>query len=163
MIIVIVINKMTNVYKRFGSEVADLLLICDSIKTIKENNGLLIELNIKNNYYKLCLTTDYPFRIPIHIQYNGIGWKYYLYQDHNPLVYIYLQLYYNRTCHQIIEHDDWVPAIKISRIIMYMDESIRIKREIVYRILCLKIKNKYRCYFVNFEKYLFVYSKSMYF
>ena len=154
---------MISIYKRYGSEVADLLLMCDSLKSIKENNGLLIGLIINNNIYTLFLTKDYPFRIPEYIQYNGIGWKYYLYQDNTPLVYLYLNLYYNRKNHQLIEHDNWTPAIKISTIITCMDESIRIKREIAYRILCLKIKNKYKCEFVNFEKYLFLYSKSMYF
>ena len=154
---------MTTLYKRFANENVDLLCIFDSITTIRENNGIKLILINGKNTYTLFLTKEYPFKMPLRIQYNGIGWKYYLYQDNTVMSRFFLNSYYNLKEYNIIDHDIWVPGIKIFKIIEAIDESIKIKTEIMYRLLCFKIKYKYECFDAYFESYLFYYDRSIYF
>jgi hypothetical protein len=154
---------MTAVYKRFSAEITELIFLFDSVLSNKKNDGINITLTIENNNYTLFLTKGYPFRIPEHIQYNGVCLKRYLYLNNTPLIYFYLKRYYNMDYYNIIEHDNWTPAIKISKLISIFEENVKIKNEIMYRFLCFKIKNKYNCSDADFESYLFYYDRKMYF
>ena len=111
----------------------------------------------------LFFNKEYPFKIPSRINYNGINWKYYLYLDNKPLTHFYLKFYYNCTDYKIIDNDNWSPGIKILNIIDCINDTVKIKNEIMYRMLCLKIKYKYGCLDANIESYLFHYKRSMYF
>jgi len=154
---------MTTVYKRFSSEITELIDSFQTVTSIKENNGIKLILTTENNVYSLFLSKEYPFRIPMYIEYNGINWKYYLYKDNTTLMHFYLKKYYNLEYYNILDHDNWTPSIKISKIISILNNSIKIKNEIIYRLLCFKIKYKYKCYDAYIESYLFYYDKLMYF
>ena len=154
---------MTTVNKRIVAEIGELFTRFDSVCHIKENNGIKLILSTTNNEYILFFNKEYPFRIPRQINYNGINWKYYLYQDMIPLTHFYLKCYYNCTYYNIIDNDNWSPGIKILNIIDCINDTVKIKNEILYRMLCFKIKYKYGCYHANIESYLFDYKRSMYF
>ena len=152
-------NNMTALYKRFSSEMGELIVVFDSIVSINENNGIKIIITSGDNEYSLFLNKCYPFSIPMYIKYNGNNWKYYLYEDKIPLMHFYLKKYYNLEYYNILEHDNWSPTIKIPMIINIINETVKIKNEIMYRFFCLKIKYKYGCIHANFESYLFYYNK----
>jgi len=149
-----IICEKRKLYIRLLNETEDFLNVFDSIEMIKKNNGVIITATNDKKIYELFLTSNYPFKIPSCIQYNGFGWKNYLDQDNTIFSRLYLNSYYNLKEYNIIDHNNWSPAIKILKIIETMGESIRIKTEIMYRLLCFKIRYKYKCLYAYFEKYL---------
>ena len=154
MIFIMIYNKMTTLYTRIANEIFESLCVFDSIRIIKQNNGFIFVIVDGINTYTLFLTMDYPSKIPLLINYSGIEFDYYLNQDNTIFTHFYLNTYYNIKDYNIMGSKIWSPDIKIVQIIDNTKELIRIKTEIMYRLLCFKIRYKYECLYAYFEKYL---------
>ena len=143
---------------RLTSEFTNLIGQCDSLTYVHNNNGFDITIIIKNNVYKLFVSQDYPFKMPINVYYNGVEFNKYIYGDYLEIKK-YLKKYYHidcLCCRSLLCGSNWTPMINIAKIINEINDVVRIRKEITYRILCDQIRDKYRCYFVELEKYLFI-------
>ena len=150
--------KHNNRRMRLTSEFTNLIGQCDSLIYEHDNNGINITIIIKNNIYKLFVSEDYPFKMPTNVYYNGIEFNKYIY-DNLLEIKKYLIKYYHiecLCCRSLLCGVNWTPMVNIAKIINEINDVVRIRKEITYRILCDKIRDKYRCYFAELEKYLFI-------
>ena len=116
-----------------------------TIKVVKEKNT-----------YELDLQSDYPFKPPINIRYNGIDYKKGLFNYSEKVQKILKKKYCMEClcCNTVLCGSNWTPATNISHLINEMDKITKIQKEIIIIILCDEIRGKFNCYFADFEKYL---------
>jgi hypothetical protein len=124
----------------------------------KRNTTSITIIFIKDeNNYEIDLSYDYPFKPPKNILYNGIHFKESL--SRWPLkAQQILKNKYNigcLCCDTIISGTKWTPAINTCHIINEIDKLTKIKKIIKIILTCDRVRNKGKCYFAEFEKYLF--------
>jgi hypothetical protein len=160
------INKMLNsdlsvkpkgIPNRINSEIIN-LFNQGIFVSAKRNKSFITIMFIKDeNKYEIDLSHDYPFKPPKNIIYNGLHFKQSL--SHWPhKAQSILKNKYNidcLCCDTIISGSKWTPAINTSHIINEIDKLTKIKKEIKIILMCDTIRNKGKCYFAEFEKYLF--------
>ena len=142
---------------RLMNELSLIIMQSHSVTCTNINNGHNIEIQIDNNKYSLFLCADYPFKIPQNVCYNNIEYKTLLY-DNRPEINKYLLKYYNKECFccsSLLCGVNWSPCTNILKIINEINQNIKIKQEINYRLISDELRKKYKCYFVDFESYLF--------
>jgi len=149
--------KPKGINARIVNEFGNLLHQCDSINYKHQNNGLYVTVKINQNSYCLNLSRDYPFKMPTNISYNGLDY-YKLLITHSDEAKDCLKRFYYRDClccSSMICNSNWMPTINICHIINEINNVVKIKKEIMIRMLCNRIRIKYTCYFAELEKYLF--------
>ena len=149
--------KKNSIRTRIMNEIGNLIFQCKSVKTEFNNENIKLFIESNNNFYKIILSNDYPFKMPIKLYINDISYKKYLYTN-DIKIKEYLKKYYGLECFccsSLMCANNWTPIHNISKIINDIDNTIRINNEIILYILCDEIKDKYRCYFLNIVEYLF--------
>jgi hypothetical protein len=149
--------KKNTIRMRVVNEIGNLIFQCKSVKVETNSDEYTLFIENNNNFYKITLSENYPFKIPIDLYINDIPYKKYLYIT-DIKIKEYLKLYYGLEClccSSIMCANNWTPVHNISKILNDIDNTIRIYNEIILRIVCDEIKNKYKCYFLNIVEYLF--------
>jgi len=160
------INKMLNtdlsvkpkgIPNRINNEIINLFNQGIFISSKRNKSSITITFIKDENKYELDLSHDYPFKPPKNILYNGVSFKQSL--SHWPLKaqQILKNKYdiYCLCCDTIISGTKWTPGVNISHIINEIDMLLKIKKEIKIILICDRIRDKGKCYFAEFEKYLF--------
>ena len=148
--------KARGIPNRINSEIANLYNQSDFVSSERKENSILITVIKEKNKYEFELSNDYPFKPPKNIIYNGINYKQFLSNCPKKIQKILKTKYFiNCLCCETITCSKWVPAINTSHIINEIDKFSKIKKEIRIILQCDEIRNKYNCYFAEFEKYLF--------
>ena len=148
-------NNGTN--SRIVSEIGNLIFQCESVKIEIINDKYNIFIKHNNNNYHMILLKSYPFEIPQFVFFNNINYKKILLMN-EPRINNYFKKYYGRDCFccfSIFCKYNWKPTNNISDIINEINNTIKIKKEILLYILCDTIKNKYNCEFLYIIEYLF--------
>lgn len=142
---------------RIVNEMGNLMFQCNSVKFKIIDNEYIFNIEYNNNNYNILLHKDYPFKSPNRIFFNGIDYKQIL-SIRELRISNYLKKYYGLDClccSSIICINNWIPTSNISHIINDINNTRRIKKEILLRMLCDTIKIKYNCEFLNIVEYLF--------
>jgi ubiquitin-protein ligase len=148
--------KVKGIPNRINSEIANLYNQSDFVSSERKENSILITVIKSKNKYQLELPNDYPFKPPKNIIYNGVNYKQILSNCPKKIQKILQTKYFiNCLCCETITCSKWVPAINTSHIINEIDKFLKIKKEIRIILQCDEIREKGKCYFAEFEKYLF--------
>lgn len=150
--------KAKGISNRINNEIANIFNQSSFVSTERKENSLISVKVVKGkNIYDFDLTHDYPFHPPKNIMINGNNYKQSL-NNYSDTFKIVLKKNYGMEClccNTILCGANWTPACNICHVINEIDTITKIKKEVVIRILCDKIRHKYHCYFAEFEKYLF--------
>jgi hypothetical protein len=141
---------------RIVNEIGNLMFQCDSVKFEIINDEYCINIINNNNKYRVILSKDYPFRIPISVEINNKNYKSILCMN-EPKINNYLIKLYGKQClccSSLMCADNWIPTFNISYIINEINNTLKIKKEIFLNILCDTIKVKYNLEFLNIIDYL---------
>ena len=147
--------KSTGIKARVNNEINNLFNQCEFISIERLQTGIAIKIIKNENIYEMVLLTDYPFTVPINVKVNGFDYKKSLFTSSNKILN-YLKTIYNikcLCCHTII-CSEWTPCKNIGSIINEIIGFSKIKKEIKLRLICDMVRNKGKCYFAEFEKYL---------
>lgn len=146
---------------RINNEITHLFNQCQKVTVENDNNTILLKIKNNNKVYQMRLPSDYPFKLPTDILYNGINFKETL-SNYPERIKNILKHYYNINClccDTIFFGKNWSPTINICYIINEIDKIIQIKKEIKIILSCEMIRDKFNCCFAEFEKYLFTFYK----
>jgi len=149
--------KARGIANRINSEIANLFNQSDFVSSERKGTSILITVINKKKKYEMELPSDYPFKPPKNIRYNGNNYKKSLFNYSEKFRKILKRNYFIEClcCNTILCGTNWTPACNICHIINEMDKIIKIQKEVVIRLLCDEIRDKYLCTFAEFEKYLF--------
>ena len=148
--------KVRGIPNRINSEIANLYNQSDFVSSERKENSILITVIKGKNKYEFELSNDYPFKPPKNIIYNGINYKQTLSQCPKKIQKILKTKYFIKClCCETITSSIWTPAMNTSHVINEINKFSKIKKEIRIILQCDEIRNKYNCYFAEFEKYLF--------
>lgn len=149
--------KAKGIANRINSEISNLFNQVSFVSTErKENSVISIKVIKEKNIYNFDLTKDYPFHPPKNIMINGNNYK----QSLTNYCYNFRTVLKKNygieclCCNTILCGDKWSPACNICHIINELDKITQIQKEVIIRILCNEIREKYHCYFAEFERYL---------
>ena len=117
--------------------------------------GIVIQIIKGEKTYEMDLPKDYPFTIPTNVKVNGYDYKKSLVTS-SPTILNYLKTKHNIECLccSTILCSAWGPCKNISNIINEINNVSIIKKDIQLRLICDIVRNKGKCYFAEFEKYL---------
>lgn len=148
--------KAKGISNRINNEIANLFNQSEFVSSKRNKNLITIRFIKQENNYQLDLPSDYPFKIPINIKYNGIDYKKSLFTYSDKIKQILKNKYYMDClcCNTLLCAANWMPSMNLCHIINEMDNMSKIKKEIKIIIICDEIRKKYLCYFAEFEKYL---------
>jgi ubiquitin-protein ligase len=149
--------KAKGISNRINSELNNLFNQGIFISSKRNKSSIIITFIKDENKYEIDLSHDYPFKPPKNILYNGTHFKESLSNWPFKAQHI-LKNKYNigcLCCDTIISGTKWTPAINTSHIINEIDKLTKIKKEIKIILMCDRMRNKGKCYFAEFEKYLF--------
>ena len=149
--------KVKGIPNRINSEIANLFNQSDFVSSERKKNSILITVIKYKNKYEMELPNDYPFKPPKNIIYNGFHYKQSISNYPERIRNILKNKYHINClcCDTIICGSNWMPSMNTSYIINEIDKFSKIKKEIRIILQCDEIRNKYNCYFAEFEKYLF--------
>jgi hypothetical protein len=151
--------KVKGMSNRINSEINNLFNRSDYVSSERKGSSISLKIKKGKNTYDLDLPSDYPFKSPINIFYNGINYKKNLSDCPKRIQKILKTKYYINCfcCDTIIYGSIWTPSMNTSHIINEIDKIQKIKKEVIIILLCDEIRKKYMCLyeFANFEKYLF--------
>jgi ubiquitin-protein ligase len=117
---------------------------------------MIIDEKFKNdNIYSIIFNNNYPFVAPI----VKINFKsYYHFLKLNKLsLQILKKIHYKDClcCDSILCSNNWGPTYTINNVIKEIRKNKSYKRDIIYKILINKVKNKYLIEDINLESWLF--------
>ena len=141
---------------RISHEFNNLMLQCNNVYFEYLNNEFIFSVTINNHKYKFILSSDYPFKPPSQIYYNNITYKK-LVSTNTPKIQHYLSKMYGLTClccSSFLCGANWTPAITIATMINEINNTLKMKRDLLLYILCDTIKLKHKCEFAYIESYL---------
>lgn len=150
----------TTLKRRLLNEIGTLYTQCSQIQVFKQNDKDVICVTHNNHYYVFKIGSAYPFHPPKGTTINGVDMKTVINISENRFV-PYLNKFYTGfcvCCMSILGNGGlWGPAIRITHLINEIEMVIRMKKEILLRVLCDAIRDKYGCImeFAAFESYLF--------
>lgn len=150
----------TSLKRRLLNEIGTLYTQCSEIHVVKKDGGDIIHLTHNNHRYVFKITETYPFHPPKRITINGVPMKVAVSISENRFT-PYLNKFYGGfcvCCMSVLGNGGlWGPAIRITHLINEIEMVIRMKKEILLRVLCDTIRDKYGCLadFADFESYLF--------
>ena len=149
--------KSKGISARINNEINNLFNQSELVSSERKENTILLKIVKDKNTYEMCLPKDYPFKMPINITYNGIEYKKSLFTYSEKIKNV-LKTNYNTTCLccSSILCSEWGPINNVSNIINEMMRMSQIKKEIKIRLLCDMVREKFKCYFAEFEKYLLI-------
>jgi hypothetical protein len=150
--------KATGIPNRINNEIANLFNQSDFVSSERKGTSISLKIKQGKNTYELDLPSDYPFKTPVNIKYNGNCYKKSLF-NHSEKVQKILKTQYHMEClccNTLLCGSNWMPTMNICHLINEIDKIIKIQKEIIIRLLCDEIRVKYLlCTFAEFEKYLF--------
>ncbi len=148
--------KVSGIPNRINSEIINLFNQTEFVSTERKGTSILIKVIKKKNKYEMELPSDYPFKPPKNIKFNGDIYKKSLFNYSEKFRKILKRNYFIEClcCNTILCGTNWTPACNISHIINEIDKIIKIQKEVLIRLLCDEIREKYLCTFAEFEKYL---------
>ena len=150
-------NKVKGPKARVNNEIIHLFNQCDYVSSNRNsNNTISLTVRRGKKKYELDFPKDYPFKIPTNVCYNGHDYKKSLFTSSEKIKNILKNIYHIDClcCHTIL-CSEWGPMNNVSQIINEMDKMTQFKKEIRIRLNCDMVRDKFRCYFAEFEKYLF--------
>lgn len=150
--------KPHGIPNRINSEINNLFNQCDYVSAERNKDKTIKIIVIKDkNKFEILLSDDYPFRPPKNILYNDINYKHSLSNAPKTIQDILKNKYHINClcCDTIICGNNWMPAMNTSHVINEIIKLSNIKKEIKIILLCDIVRNKGKCYFAEFEKYLF--------
>jgi len=108
-----------------------------------------------NNIYTIIYSKNYPFSAPT-VKINSKSYYSFL-KLNNKSLHILKSIYYINClcCSSIICSNKWVPSYTINNIIQEIRKNKSFKRDIIYKIMINKIKNKYLIEDINLDAWLF--------
>lgn len=148
------------VLKRLKRESKDFLEKFESL-SVKNNNGkyeiyLTDKSNYKYNNYCFILDNNYPFREP-KLLINNIEYKKFLMNGTIKYRDIFTKMSGRKClcCDNILSNERWSPAITLVKIVDEINIFRGYKKNILYKIMIDKIKNKYLLDDIDVESWLF--------
>jgi hypothetical protein len=150
----------THLKRRLMNEIMSLYMQCNKVTIVKEGDCDMIHVTHNNHKYVFKITSLYPFHPPIEITIDGMRLKIAVNITENRFV-PYLNKFYKgfcACCMSVLGNSSlWGPAMRITHLINETEMIIRMKKEILLRVLCDAIRDKYSCLtdFAPFESYLF--------
>jgi hypothetical protein len=147
---------------RINSEINNLFNQSNFVSSERKKDSISIRIVRDGNKYDMDLPVDYPFKIPTNILVNGVDYKKSLLTS-SVNIKAHLKKNYNidcLCCNNIL-CSEWVPSNNISRIINEIISMAKIKKDMKLRLLCDEVRHKGKCYFAEFEKYLFISSSKL--
>lgn len=149
--------KVRGIANRINSEIANLFNQTDFVSSERKGTTIRIKVIKGENIYEFDLHKDYPFKPPNNIRYNGDNYKKSLFNYSEKFRKILKNKYHIEClcCNTLLCGSIWTPACNSSHIINEIDNIIQIQKEIIIILSCDEIREKYSCYFAEFEKYLF--------
>ena len=149
-------KKVRGVEMRIHNEIANIFNQCQSVSyEWMTDKSIALTVRRNSNIYEIRLK-DYPFKIPTNVRYNGIDYKQSLMTSSDKIKNIMKTMYrVDCLCCSTILCAEWTPVNNIAQILNEMDKMSRIKKEIRIRLNCDYVRDRYKCYFAEFEKYLF--------
>ena len=150
-------NKAKGIANRINNEIANLFNHSNSVLTERNEKSISITIVKEKNTYELDLPSDYPFKSPVNIKYNGSDYKKSLFNYSEKVQKILKRHYYMEClcCNTLLCAANWMPTFNISHIINEVDKITKIQKEVIIRLLCDEIRYKHLCSFAEFEKFLF--------
>ena len=131
-----------------------------SISLVYQNKKYLLymedKINYKYNKYCFILNENYPFSPPM-LEINNIPYKQFLIsktQKYNKLMKQMSGLEC-MCCNNILCNDRWSPAITITKIVDEINIFRNYKKNIIYKIMIDKIKDKYLIFDIDLDSWLF--------
>jgi ubiquitin-protein ligase len=108
-----------------------------------------------NNIYTIIINNNYPFTAPI-VKINFKSYYSFL-KLNNKSLHILKNIHYKDClcCSSILCTNNWVPSYTINNIIQEIRKNKSYKRDIVYKIILNKIKEKYLIEDINLDNWLF--------
>ena len=149
----------TSLKRRLLNEIGTLYTQCGQIQVIKNHDQDIICVTHNNHYYVFKIGGMYPFHPPKGITVNGVDLKIFANISENRFV-PYLTKFYKGfclCCMSVLGNSAlWGPSIRITHLINEIEMVARMKKEILLRVLCDAIRDKYKCLsdFAAFESYL---------
>jgi hypothetical protein len=129
-----------------------------SIKYNNEKYELYLKdkLNYKYNNYCFIIDNNYPFRPP-KLLINNIEYKKFLMNSTIKYRDIFTKMSGRKClcCDNILSNERWSPAITLIKIIDEINIFREYKKNIIYKIMIDKIKNKYLINDIDIESWLF--------
>jgi hypothetical protein len=150
--------KVRGIPNRINSEIINLFNQTDYVSSERKATSIILTVIKDKNKYEMELQSDYPFKPPKNIKYNGNDYKRSLFNYPEKFRKILKRNYFIDClcCNTLLCGTNWTPACNSSHIINEIDKIIKIQKEVVIRLLCDEIrKEKKLCIFAEFEKYLF--------
>jgi hypothetical protein len=149
--------KARGIANRINSEIANLFNQSDFVSSERKGTSILITVINKKKKYEMELPSDYPFKPPKNIKFNGDIYKKSIFNYSEKFRKILKNKYHIEClcCNTLLCGTNWTPACNICHIINEIDKITKIQKEIIIILLCDEIRYKYFCTFAEFEKYLF--------
>ena len=149
--------KVRGIPNRINSEITNLFNQSDFVSSERKGTSILITVIKEKNKYTFELPSDYPFKPPKNIRFNGDNYKKSLFNYSEKFRKILKNKYHIEClcCNTILCGSNWTPACNSSHIINEMNKITKIQKEIAIILSCDEIREKYYCTFAEFEKYLF--------
>jgi ubiquitin-protein ligase len=132
----------------------------NSLSVSSHNNYYHILVKDKNNYkyneYCFILDNNYPFKPP-KLLINNINYKKFCMRSSN----LYYDLFYKISgircmcCYNLLAYDKWSPGNKLVDVIKEINTFRQYKKNLIYKIMVDKIKNKYLINDIDLESWLF--------
>ena len=150
----------TSLKRRLLNEIGSLYYQCNQVMLLKDGNKDVIHVTHNDHHYIFKITNTFPFHPPRGTTINGVPMKKVVIID-EPRFTPYLNKFYDGfcvCCMSVLGNSDlWVPTIRITQLINETEIIIQMKKEILLRVLCDAIRDKYGCLsdFAPFESYLF--------
>jgi hypothetical protein len=150
-------NKARGIANRINSEIANLFNQSDFVSSERKATSIILTVIKDKNKYEMELQSDYPFKPPKNIRYNGDIYKKSIFNYSEKFRKILKNKYHIEClcCNTLLCGTNWTPACNTSHIINEMDKITKIQKEIIIILLCDEIREKFLCTFAEFEKYLF--------
>jgi hypothetical protein len=149
-------NRIKNEYKELENIYSNNHEIFVSYEPmISEVTILLIEKKHNDNY-SFIINRQYPFHSP-RFRFNNQPYSYYL-RFPSQRFTEYLKKFTNKSClccHSLNCKYNWSPAVKLKMFIEELNKIRQYKRNIVYKILSEKIKDKYLIDDIDLDSFLF--------
>jgi hypothetical protein len=143
-------NELTLLYTRF-----------DNVSISRgKNKDSVINIRYNGVDYSVTIDSSYPFKPPTKISVDKRLVKKICKFD-GVIFANYLLEYYGASCiccnSILFNKSMWTPGLKIGNIIDEIERISFVKKQILTRILCNGIRDKYKCLieFARFEEYLF--------
>jgi hypothetical protein len=151
-----IINELVEFQKKDACISVELEEIISSFRKSEIALAVTIFPKCDNNMYKFILTKDYPFSKPLKFTINYIDYSDY-FKISSPKTSAELKKYYGMDClccSSIYCIGNWCPSIKIEDLIIEYKKIKKCRREIIDRILALKIVDKYLISDINLLEWL---------